>query len=864
MTSRDQPGRAARRCPAHPAGARSPGPRTTRRRPSGSAWPGPPVRGADRHHRGVPGRLRAGRASRRCRSGRRSRTTCPRRRRPRPPWRCCTGSRRSSTSRSPLGTLPDAGRGVGARGHPDRRRGRGDRRVHRAALEERATRGRAAHRGVAARRSPPSSSATCGGGATHPSATAAAEPATSGPGRARPASLPERVVIRVARCPNGTTGPGARILPPWRRPATHPRRGSVTLRRCRPAMSPPRRRRRRAEHRTSRPPSRRTPASSRSAFTGCPARPRSRCWTSATSSSRRVTRWPASTARPGRNRCATTLGDRSDGPWLEAYSWGGWTSGARTRALWIVLLPFALINVAPRMLPPTRLPGADHPADQPTDEQRLGVGRRHWFVCGALRVLSLSLTVTLVFGLCQVALITVGRGAPCCRTAGHPIRASVSGCRKASPSSSATARPAGSWVWPHCCRCCCSGCSGGSARPPPSATRMSNPRSTWSPRSGPTTTCCRSPGGTCGGGSRRIRRLRQLHVQAGFATIGATLGGVFPWRYSWGLVLVSLGILAATVALVSYRPANTRPPVAAVRPAGLARAGRGCGRRRPDAGLRRRQHGVAGGSRSDGRDHERLADLDLRTADPRPVRGGGAGALAGPDGSQPGHPDAVPRARHGGVRPAGLPVGEPVRGRGDAAGADLAVHRLAGSVGQRHPDLPQRPSGLVRLRGAERRLRLRGRGGRADPGHGAATWVARSGPGWGAPPRPTSATSTSSTRRRCPTWGCPPSSSGTGVASPTTTTRACMPGPGAPGRSGGLLARPPGGLRAARPVRAGDRTWLGGDDPGRRHRHELLLRHPHPIPGRGRGRPRPGRRPVATRVGGLGRVPRGARRGRVR
>ena len=46
-------------------------------------------------------------------------------------------------------------------------------------------------------------------------------------------------------------------------------------------------------------------------------------------------------------------------PLLEGYSWGGLTSGSPSRALWLVLLPFTLINVAPRMRP---VPG-DHPHD---------------------------------------------------------------------------------------------------------------------------------------------------------------------------------------------------------------------------------------------------------------------------------------------------------------------------------------------------------------------------------------------------------------------------------------------------------------------------------------------------------------------
>lgn len=37
---------------------------------------------------------------------------------------------------------------------------------------------------------------------------------------------------------------------------------------------------------------------------------------------------------------------------LEGYSWGGLTSGAASRALWLLLLPFTLSNIAPRMRPP--------------------------------------------------------------------------------------------------------------------------------------------------------------------------------------------------------------------------------------------------------------------------------------------------------------------------------------------------------------------------------------------------------------------------------------------------------------------------------------------------------------------------------
>src|SRR6476469_433317 len=48
-------------------------------------------------------------------------------------------------------------------------------------------------------------------------------------------------------------------------------------------------------------------------------------------------------------------------PLLEGYNWGGLTSGSPSRALWLLLLPFTLINVAPRLRP---VPG-DGPDDAP-------------------------------------------------------------------------------------------------------------------------------------------------------------------------------------------------------------------------------------------------------------------------------------------------------------------------------------------------------------------------------------------------------------------------------------------------------------------------------------------------------------------
>ena len=80
---------------------------------------------------------------------------------------------------------------------------------------------------------------------------------------------------------------------------------------------------------------------------------------------------------------------------LEAYSWGALTSGPASRAVWLLVLPFVLINLAHWMLPPARAQSGPS-----------------WWASRTsavlLRTLALSLTLTLMLALTQVAVDVVG------------------------------------------------------------------------------------------------------------------------------------------------------------------------------------------------------------------------------------------------------------------------------------------------------------------------------------------------------------------------------------------------------------------------------------------------------------------------
>jgi len=97
--------------------------------------------------------------------------------------------------------------------------------------------------------------------------------------------------------------------------------------------------------------------------------------------------------------------DYADRPVPEAYSWSNLTSGNGARALWLILLPFMVANLAHWMRPATG------------DSRRTAV-RLHGVL---VRLIGLTLTVLLVAAACEVALDLVAwqcAGAPDC-AAGH-------------------------------------------------------------------------------------------------------------------------------------------------------------------------------------------------------------------------------------------------------------------------------------------------------------------------------------------------------------------------------------------------------------------------------------------------------------
>lgn len=108
-------------------------------------------------------------------------------------------------------------------------------------------------------------------------------------------------------------------------------------------------------------------------------------------------RWAPAGASPdlpdpaGARRNGARNGSRDGGPGrhrLEAYSWGGLTSGGASRALWLLLLPFALVNLASWTEP-------GDPSQAP---------RRRRVLEALLRLFALSLTGSLVVAACSISM----------------------------------------------------------------------------------------------------------------------------------------------------------------------------------------------------------------------------------------------------------------------------------------------------------------------------------------------------------------------------------------------------------------------------------------------------------------------------
>ncbi len=79
------------------------------------------------------------------------------------------------------------------------------------------------------------------------------------------------------------------------------------------------------------------------------------------------------------------------GPYLEGYAWGGLTSGSPSRAFWLLLLPFTLINAVPRLRPAGP------------------VGLRVKALIATSRLLALSLTVTFILAVTGVTIEVLAR-----------------------------------------------------------------------------------------------------------------------------------------------------------------------------------------------------------------------------------------------------------------------------------------------------------------------------------------------------------------------------------------------------------------------------------------------------------------------
>jgi hypothetical protein len=118
------------------------------------------------------------------------------------------------------------------------------------------------------------------------------------------------------------------------------------------------------------------------------------------------------TALSGGGGEATSPAERRPAAWVpEAFSWGHLTSGPATRALWLLFLPFVLVNLAHWMLPPTneKEPTANT-AETDDNAQKVDIWAS-WSV-RLLRFFGLTLSITLLLALVSVAVDLVGWQCP--------------------------------------------------------------------------------------------------------------------------------------------------------------------------------------------------------------------------------------------------------------------------------------------------------------------------------------------------------------------------------------------------------------------------------------------------------------------
>ena len=105
----------------------------------------------------------------------------------------------------------------------------------------------------------------------------------------------------------------------------------------------------------------------------------------------------------------------ADAPRLEGYNWGGLTSGSPGRALWLLLLPFTLVNVAARARPvvPSE-PSSPRWARRLTHFVAVRSGWVVWYAC---RLLAVCLTLLLVLTTAGISIDLVWWQ---CRSAAAP------------------------------------------------------------------------------------------------------------------------------------------------------------------------------------------------------------------------------------------------------------------------------------------------------------------------------------------------------------------------------------------------------------------------------------------------------------